>query len=140
MEPNAWTIDEGITDPAAFFTLLPDLLPDATHLEIEGERLAPEARAIYVAHADGTPLRTPRQTLSWSRRFRCPVSPALLGGLSLLAAECAPAQLLDHLAVYADDRLLLFWHDAFANALVVAPVVPEARAQAPCSSGRSMCL
>lgn len=125
MDSRAWSIDEGITDPVAFFRALPEVLPEATHLEVEGERIAPEVRALYAAHGDRTPLLSSRQSLGSGGRFRCAISPAFLDALSRLAVGREPAGLLDHLAVYAGSRQLLSWHDAFANAIEVGPDVTE---------------
>jgi hypothetical protein len=65
-----WWIDKGITEPAEFFSALRETLPQATHFEIEGDRISAEAQALYTVHEDGSQLQSSRQALSWSRRFR----------------------------------------------------------------------
>ena len=45
--------------------------------------------------------------------------------LALLAAQHAEPELLDHISLYQDSKELLFWHDAFANVLLVSRAVPE---------------
>ena len=127
---GSWTVNEGITDPSAFFAALSALLPEATHLEIEGERLAPDVRALYAAHDDGSPVRSPRQMLSWARSYRCQLSTGLLSELARLSCHRAPEAVAQHLAVFEGERQLLFWHDAFANAFVVGPEVAEERVAA----------
>jgi len=122
-------IDEGITDPVAFFSALPHLLPEATHLEVQGSGIVSPIRAFYRAHRDGNRPRWPRQGLSLSRndRFRCAVSPLFFGELARLATGRAHREITDHLAVFLHERVLLEWHDAFANALLLAPDLPEDR-------------
>jgi hypothetical protein len=125
-----WWIDEGITEPSEFFSALPEALPQATHLEVEGARISAEAKALYGAHEDGSRMRSSRQALSWSRRFRCVLSPGLLSELARIANNGEPAELFDHLTIYEGDQKLLDWHDAFANSLLIAPNVPEENVRA----------
>ena len=125
-----WWVDEGITEPSTFFSALPEALPGATHFEIEGSRISAEAKALYTAHEDGSLMRSSRQTLSWSRRFRCALSPELLSELTRIASKGEPASLFDHLSIYDGDRQLLDWHDAFANSLLIASEVPEKNVRA----------
>jgi hypothetical protein len=125
-----WWIDEGITEPSEFFSALPEALPTATHFEVEGTRISPEAKELYAAHEDGSRMLSSRQTLSWSRRFRCVLSPTLLGELARIASKEEPAKLFDHITIYNGDRKLLDWHDAFANSLFIAPEVPEEKVRA----------
>ena len=126
---DAWDLDAGITDPTAFFAALPHLLPEATHLEVQGSAIAPPVRALYRAHRDGGRPRWSRQGFALGRndRFRCAASPGFFGELARLGAGRPHREVTDHLAVYADERLLLEWHDAFANALLIAPDLPEER-------------
>ena len=53
-----WWIDEGITEPGEFFSALPEVLPAATHFEVEGDRISAEAKALYAAHEDGSRMRS----------------------------------------------------------------------------------
>ena len=125
-----WWIDEGITEPAEFFSALPEALPAATHFEVEGDRISAEAKALYAAHEDGSRMRSSRQALSWSRRFRCVLSPKLFGELGRIATKGEPAKLFDHITIYDGDQKLLDWHDAFANSLLIAAEVPEENVRA----------
>jgi hypothetical protein len=45
--------------------------------------------------------------------------------LSTLAETHAEPELLDHLALYRESEEQMFWHDAFANVLLVSRSVPE---------------
>ena len=124
--PQLWWIDEGISDPERFFALLPTLLPNATHLFIEGTSVTRRAAECYRRFADPGPYVPKRQTL-WPRpkRFRCVASAALFGELSQLAATHAAPELLDHLSVASGDRMLLAWHDAFANGVLLDGALRE---------------
>ena len=127
---DAWDLDEGITDHTAFLNALPQMLPEATHLEVEGSAIAPQVRALYRANRDGSRPLGPRQTIfsfRGSERFRCAVSPQFFSELVRLTAGRAHREVADHLSVYANQRVLLEWHDAFANALLLAPDLPEYR-------------
>jgi hypothetical protein len=45
--------------------------------------------------------------------------------LAQLATGREPHQVLDHLFLYAGEQRLIEWHDAFANALILSPEIPE---------------
>ncbi len=121
-----WDIDKGITDPVSFFQLLGELFPTATHLYVEGTSITRNVAAVYARYEDPGPYLPGRDTI-WpaSRTYRCRLGPALLAELALLGASHAQPELADHLSVYDGTRPLLRWHDAFANALIVASDVPE---------------
>ena len=48
-----------------------------------------------------------------------------MADLASLARKHAEPELLDHLVLYKGLEELLFWHDAFANVLLVSRQVPE---------------
>lgn len=122
-----WDIEEGIEDPERFFLLLSGLLPQATHLFVEGATIAPDVEACYSRYADAGPYIPKRQTL-WprARLFRCLATSELLEELSDLGARHAVPELVDHLSIYQGDEPLLEWHDAFANAVFLDGSLPEA--------------
>jgi hypothetical protein len=125
----------GIADPECFFSLVPEVLPDATHLFVEGGSISPDVAACYERVADPGPYLPRRQTV-WprARLFRCASSAALFAELADLAARHAAPELLDHLAIYRVERPLLNWHDAFANALLIDASVPEEKVAALASA------
>jgi hypothetical protein len=125
---SAWDLDAEKVGPATFFAALPELLPELTHLEIEGTRIAREVEALYAAYADGSRSLSERQTIfsiPASRRFRCRLVPDLALKLAGSARQLQPAAFADHLFLFQETQLLLEWHDAFANALRIAPEIPE---------------
>lgn len=121
-----WDIDEGIEDPERFFRLVPRLLPQATHLFVEGATVAGDVQACYSRYAERGPYLPKRQTL-WprARLFRCLARPELFRELADLGAGHAVPELVDHLSIYQGEEMLLEWHDAFANAVVLDGSLPE---------------
>lgn len=121
-----WDIDEGIEDPVRFFELLSELFPQATHLFVEGSSVDKDVEACYARYSDPGPYLPKRQTL-WPRAklFRCLATETLFRELAGLGAARAHPELLDHLSLYAGDRMLLEWHDAFANALLLDASLAE---------------
>jgi hypothetical protein len=122
-----WDIDEGITDVPRFVRLLAELFPEATLFCAEGTRIAPAIAAVYSKHAAPGTNPAPRQTLFPSAsRYSCRPSPAFYTELREAATGREPHEVLDHLFVFAEERRLIEWHDAFANALWVHGSVPQA--------------
>ena len=125
--PGPWDIDEGITDPQRFFALLPSVLPTATLFFAEGTSIAKDVEQCYLRFANPGPYIPKRQTLlPRSRLFRCSASPAFFEALSGLSVKHAAPEILDHLSLYEGGRVLLDWHDAFANAILLDAALPEA--------------
>ena len=138
-----WGIDEGVTDPARFFAMLPDTFPEATHIFIEGGSIASDVAACYARFADPGPYLAETQTI-WprSKKFRCVATRGFFEELANLAKDHAAPELLDHLSLYEGERVLLFWHDAFANAILLNHELPEATVASlaspfGCSYGRT---
>ena len=123
---DLWEIEEGITDPARFFALLPELFPGATLFFAEGNSISSAAEQCYTRFADPGPYIPQRQTIfPRSKLFRCAATQGLFQLLSNLAGRSASPELLDHLALYNGDRTILAWPDAFANAMLLDATVPE---------------
>lgn len=122
-DSREWDIDEGITDPATFLRLLAEHFPQADLFCAEGDRIAREVVELYQRHA--AKGRNPAPRSGFARRFACRASPAFLQELAQLATGREPHQVLDHLFLYAGEQRLIEWHDAFANALVLSPEIPE---------------
>jgi len=58
-------------------------------------------------------------------RYLCACTPEFFVELARLAATTRRERLLHHLYLYRDDHPLLWWHDAFANALLLSADLPE---------------
>ena len=125
---RAWDIDEGITDPARFFELLPVVFPQATLFFAEGSPAKDVVRC-YKEFANRGPFLPGKDAfLGLSRGFRCSASPAFFQALSELGKRYDHHHhrgVGDHLSLYEGDRQLFHWHDAFANAFMLDGRLPE---------------
>jgi hypothetical protein len=128
-----WELDEGPdkVDSARFFHALWKHFPEATTFYAEGTSIAPDVKDCYRRHAEEGEYLPESQTL-WPRsaKFRCRFSAKFMSALSGLAEAHAERELLDHLMVYKGADEVIFWHDAFANVLLVARSVPDTVARA----------
>ena len=122
-----WDIDEGIEQPVPFFRLVSELFPEATRFCAEGTRIVRPVHDVYVRYAapDGNPA--PRSIL-WpsAGRYVCHCSAEFWQDLIAAAQDRQADEVLHHLFLYADERCLIQWHDAFANYLLLDPGLPEA--------------
>ena len=97
-----------------FFRHLPEALPAATTLFVEGTSLTRDVDDFLCSVAEPGDYFPERQTL-WPRpkqyRLRC--DGPTLAALADLAERHAEPELLDHLCVYDGSKVLLEFHDAF---------------------------
>jgi len=123
----AWVVDEGIRNAEKFFRVLPKLFPDATLFVAEGYAIADEVATLYRRHAapdTERPADLPRFHLA--SRDLCACTPDFFLELARLAAKKPRERILHHLYLYSGGSQLIYWHDAFANALFLSPDLPEA--------------
>ncbi len=120
---------KGRPDAGLFFRHLHAALPTADTLFVEGTSLARDVDDFLRSAAEAGDYLPQRQTL-WPRpkqyRLRCdgPTLAALAG----LAERHAEPELLDHLFVYEDSKVLMEYPDAFGQdcpALISADDVDE---------------
>jgi len=122
----AWGVDEGIRNAEQFFRTLPKLFPDATLFVAQGSSIASGVAALYKQHAAPDHQRPPDLSLLvLTPRYLCAATPEFFLQLARLAAKTPRDQILHHLYLYRGTHQLIYWHDAFANALVLSPDVPE---------------
>ena len=50
---------------------------------------------------------------------------SFMNELSGLAQDHAELELFDHMSLYKGTEAVVFWHDAFANVLLISRSVPE---------------
>jgi len=125
-----WEIEEGKVDSARFFKALPNYFADATTFYAEGTVISDDVRKCYETNSEeGTYLpqtQTQTQTLfPVSKKFRCKFSMSFMNELSGLAQDHAELELFDHMSLYKGTEAVVFWHDAFANVLLISRSVPE---------------
>jgi len=130
-ESKCWKVS-GVRTAAEFFRALPLLVPDATHMFLEGSP-EPDIEVLLVDAADERDYTAPAGTYwSWprkNRRFSVRVSAELFVRLSKVAAHHAEAEICDHIHFYRDRNALVQWFDAFSDPLLVSKLVPRERVE-----------
>ena len=117
--PSSWHIGEGIRNAERFFRVLPQLFPDATLFIAEGSSISNEVGTFYRRHAPPDPTRpADLSALTMAPRYLCACTPEFFLELARLAAKTP--------RLYSGARQLIYWHDAFANDLILSPELPEA--------------
>jgi hypothetical protein len=127
-EPSlpGWDIEEGIRNAEAFFRALPKLFPDATLFVAEGHTIGHEVATFYRQHAVPDVSRPPDlPRFHLVPRYLCACTPEFFLELARLAARTPRQQILHHLYLYRGASQLIYWHDAFANALFLSSELPE---------------
>ena len=127
-DEESWRVS-GLRDAAAFFRAIPQLLPEATRMLLEGSA-APDIQALLANHAEPGEYDAPRGTLwSWPRdeRFTVRASSGLFSQLAEAAAHHAEQEICSHVHFYRDVEPLAQWFDAFADPFMVSKAIPRAR-------------
>jgi hypothetical protein len=134
-ESDCWRV-AGIRSAEAFFRAVPLLVPDATHLCLEGAP-APDIAALIADDLEEGDDRAPTGTLwSWprpERRFTVRASEALFARPAEAAAHHAEPEVCSHLHLYRDHEPLVQWFDAFTEPLLVSKAVPRERVERFCA-------
>jgi hypothetical protein len=131
---NCWQVS-GVSDASAFFRAIPALVPQATHMFLEGTP-ARGIVAIISADLDAIPYCAPVWTLwSWPRngRFAVRTSPPMFARLGDAAEHHAQPEVCDHLHFYRNEEPLVQWFDAFHDPLWISKAIPRERVQMFCS-------
>jgi hypothetical protein len=105
---------KGRPDSALFFRHLPEALPAASTLFIEGTSLTRDVDDFLQSAAEPGDYLPDRQTL-WPRpkQYRVRLDGPTLAALADLAERHAEPEILDHLFVYDGSKVLLEFPDAF---------------------------
>ena len=132
---NCWEVS-GVRRADEFFRAVALLVPDATHLLLEGAP-AREVAGLIAVHVDEqSDYQAPRGTL-WSlppsRRFSLRASLSLYAQLREAAAHHAEPEICYHLHIYRDKEPLVQWFDAFGDPMLVAKSIPRAQVEQFCS-------
>lgn len=134
-----WELEERPVDSEKFFRLLATSFPEATTAYFEGTSVASDVANVFRSHVEAGPY-VPNPETIWSfslsssgvgvnadQFFRCRFTPALCDDLARAAANHAEFELCDHLSLYAGEKPLLEWPDAFGNCIWIASSVSEER-------------
>ena len=130
-ESQCWRIS-GIRTAADFFLAVSLLVPDATHMFLEGSP-DPDIEALLADAADDADYAAPVGTIwSWpgkNRRFTVRASPELFARLSSASSNHAEPEICDHVHFYRGQEALVQWFDAFSEPLLVSKSVTRERVE-----------
>lgn len=121
----SWAV-EGIQKPEPFIRNLPLLLPADSVLYFEGCSIAQDISAFYELHRARNTLAVVCDTISpVPDIYHVAFSPEVVARLCELAAIHPHQELFDHIKAYQGESLLLTFHDAFANYLLISERIAE---------------
>ena len=130
-ESQCWKVS-GVRTAADFFRAVSLLVPDATHMFLEGSPDS-DIKALLVNAADDVDYSAPTGTIwSWpqkTQRFSVRASSELLTRLSERASNHAEPEICDHVHFYRDQEALLQWFDAFSEPLLISKAVARERVE-----------
>jgi hypothetical protein len=131
-ESQCWKVS-GVRTAEEFFRAVPLLVPDVTHVFLEGSP-DPDIEALLAEGADDAAnYAAPVGTIwSWPRRnhrFSVRASSELFVRLSEAASHHAEPEICDHLHLYRGQEALLQWFDAFSDPLLVSKAVARERVE-----------
>ena len=120
-----WELD-GKTDFPRLLHALADFLPEGSILYFEAGSPNTELREFFSAHAVPEQTHVAVGTL-WPRpaHYHVPATPQNLSELAELSEHCAEPELAIHFHAYHQEKVLLEWHDAFAQPMLLAGDLPE---------------
>ncbi|MCC6144022.1 MAG: hypothetical protein IT368_09465 [Candidatus Hydrogenedentes bacterium] len=104
-----------------FLTALADWLPEDAIVCFENDSPDDDLKAFLDVHAVTERLHIESGTFSrTSRIWHIPASPGLLEELAALMDHHAEPELATHVHAYHGDEILLQWHDAFADPILLS--------------------
>jgi len=120
-----WEV-EGTTDFPALLRAVFEWFPDDSVLYFEGGSPNEELSAFMAAHAVPETVHIATGTI-WPKPkvFHVPATRENIDLLADLAERCAEPELAVHVHVYRDGEVLLEWHDAFAQPMLLAGSLGE---------------
>jgi len=121
----------GKTDFPSLLTALPGLLSEESILYFEGGSPRGELQGFLQAQAVPERAHVAYGTI-WPkpRVFHVPATPETMNRLADLTRSCAYPELAIHFHVYRDRSVLLEWHDAFTQPMLLSGEFPEERVRA----------
>ena len=130
-ESQCWKVS-GVKNAEDFFRAVSLLVPDATHMFLEGSP-DPDIAALLADAADDADYAAPVGTIwSWPRknqRYSVRASPELFARLSSASSNHAEPEICDHVHFYRDQEALVEWFDAFSEPLLVSKSVTRERVE-----------
>ncbi|MBN1360829.1 MAG: hypothetical protein JW993_09565 [Sedimentisphaerales bacterium] len=120
----------GKTDFPCLLRAIANLLPEDSILYLEGGSPNKELRAFFSRHAVPEREHVAVATL-WPRPqcYHVPATRENLEELAGLAERCAAPELAAHFHVYRQGKVLLEWHDAFTQPMLLSAELPKDRVE-----------
>ena len=130
-ESQCWKVS-GVRTARKVFDAVSHLVPDATHLFLEGSP-DPDIVTLLAEGADAVDYAAPFGTIwSWpqkSHRFSVRASSDLFVRLSVAASHHAEPEICDHLHLYRGQHALVQWFDAFSDPILISKAVSRERVE-----------
>jgi len=120
-----WEV-EGRTDFPSLLRAVHEWFPEDSVLYFEDGSPNEEIRAFMATHAVPETVHIAYGTI-WPRPkvFHVPATPENIDLLADLAERCAEPELAVHFHVYREREVLLQWHDAFTQPMLLAGALGE---------------
>ena len=125
LEHPRWEVD-GPKYFSQLFVALHGWLPDGTILYFEGGSPDAPIEKFMAEHSIPEPMHVAMSTI-WPRPrvFHVPATEAVLTELAEIMEHHASPELAQHFHVYRQKSVLLQWHDACFDPLLLSPAVSE---------------
>lgn len=101
-----------------------EAMPKDAILALEGDATAPAVLALLTERAAAEPREPVANVRGNVVVHHLPLADDNLAQLRILAEDCASPEVAFHLAIYRDDDVLLWAHDAGSGSLLVARSLP----------------
>jgi hypothetical protein len=101
-----------------------EVMPKDATLALEGDATAPVVAAFLREHEPANPRELVANASGRVVVFHLPLAGDNLAQLRLLAEDCASPEVAFHLAVYRDEEVLLWAHDAGDGSILLAKSLP----------------
>ena len=123
-DSSFWEV-EIVKEYPSFLRALIDLVPDQSILYFEGSP-SKNLKQYLISHSIPNPVKVARGTL-WPtpQWFHIPIKNQIIEELVQLTKDIHPFDLAFHVQAYKDDKILLSWHDAFTQPMIVSKDIPE---------------
>ena len=128
-----WKV-QPVRDVSRFLQAIVGLVPCDSVLYLEGGNVPQRVRTYLKARSAEKTCKVEMGTI-WPRpsRFHMAATQDNFWGLAELAEHCAAPEIAVHLHIYADERVMLEWYDAFGGyPLHISGEVSEQEVQAFC--------
>jgi hypothetical protein len=120
-------------DYSCFFGALIDLIPHGAIAYFEGSHPRKELETFFADHSVPEVSHVAAGII-WprSQKYHVPATRDNLSTLAKIAQNYAEPVVAIHFHVYKDKRVLLEWHDAFSDPMLISKEIPEDKIKAFC--------